>query len=160
MTISSLKLAIQKGIEEAFKHGQEVMIEPFLAGREFTVPVLGNRKLQALPVIEIVPKFSEFFDYRAKYETGGSDEIVPARIPKHLADKLQSIALQAHKLLGCRGVTRADFIVTDKGQIYFLEINTIPGMTANSLVPKAAAAANMTYTQLLDKLINLALDKE
>ncbi|MEJ0021224.1 MAG: D-alanine--D-alanine ligase [Candidatus Doudnabacteria bacterium] len=160
VTISSDKLEIKKGIEQAFKHDQEVLIEPFLQGREFTVPVLGNRKVMALPVIEIVPKVSEFFDYRAKYETGGSDEIVPAPIPKNLANRLQAIALEAHKLLGCKGITRTDLIVTGKEQIYFLEINTIPGLTANSLTPKSARAAGMSYAQLLDKLIYLALDKE
>nr|AIA16754.1 D-alanine--D-alanine ligase [uncultured bacterium] len=160
VTISSDKAEIKKGIEAAFKHDDELLIEPYVSGRELTVPVLGNKSLKALPVIEIVPKVSEFFDYRAKYETGGSDEIVPAPIPKSLALKLQDIAVLVHKLIGGRGVTRSDFIVTKEGKIYFLEINTIPGMTPNSLVPKSAKAAGMSYSQFLDKLIQLALNKE
>ncbi len=160
ITITDKKDQIKKGLEGAFKHDDEVMIEPYLQGRELTVPILGNKNPHPLPVIEIVPKISEFFDYRAKYETGGSDEIVPAPIPNSLRKNVQDIALFMHKLLGCRGFTRSDFIVTDSGQIYFLEINTIPGMTANSLTPKSAKAAGMSFNQFLDKLIQLALDKE
>jgi D-alanine-D-alanine ligase len=108
-----------------------------------------------------VPKGgSEFFDFRAKYDPNFSDEIVPAPIPEALAKELQKIAVLVHQLLDCRGVTRSDFIVNAKGQIYFLEINTIPGMTANSLVPKSAKVIGMSYSQFLDKLIGLALDKE
>ena len=157
VTISSDKQEIKKGIEQGFKHDQELIIEPYLKGREFTVPVLGNADPQALPVIEIVPKISEFFDYRAKYEMGGTDEIVPAPIPNPLTEKLQDIAKSVHALIGGRGITRSDFIVTKGGKIYFLEINTIPGMTENSLAPKSAAVAGITYNQLLDKLINLAM---
>src|SRR3989344_4581184 len=138
VTISADKNEIKKGIKSAFKHDSSVIIEPFIKGREFTVPILGNNNPEALPV----------------------NEIVPAPIDKALASQLQQIALDVHILLGCRGVTRSDFIVTEKGQIYFLEINTIPGMTENSLVPKAARVVGMSYTQLLDKLIDLALDKK
>ncbi len=161
VTITSDKQAIKKGVELAFKHDDEVMIEDYVSGKEFTVPVLGNKKLQALPVIEIVPKNgSEFFDFKAKYYTEYRDEIVPARISNSLAKKLQEIAVKIHDLLGCRGVSRSDFIVTNKGQIYFLEINTIPGLTETSLVPQSAAVAGMSYSQFLDKLIQLALEKE
>lgn len=161
ITITAGKAAVKKAIEQAFLHDEEVMIEAYLSGREFTVPVLGNKKLRALPVIEIVPKNgSEFFDFQAKYDTAFRDEIVPAPISKSLTKSLQEIALLVHELLGCRGVSRSDFIVTDKGQIYFLEINTIPGLTSASLVPQSADAAGIPYSKFLDKLINLALDKE
>jgi D-alanine-D-alanine ligase len=161
MTISDNKRQIKLGIEQAFKHDNEVMIEAFISGRELTVPVLGNKKSQALPVIEIVPKgSSKFFDFRAKYNPDFSDEIVPAPITQSLAKKLQATAVLIHELLGCRGVTRSDFIVTPKGDIYFLEINTIPGMTSNSLVPKSAKAVGISYSQLLDKVIQLSLSEE
>ncbi len=161
VTISSDKKTIKKGIVEALKHDNEVLIEPFVKGRELTVPVLGNKKLQALPVIEIIPKRgSEFFDFRAKYNPNYSDEVVPADISNSLRKALQGIALLVHELLGCRGFSRSDFIVTEKGQIYFLEINTIPGLTSNSLVPKSAKAAGISYSQFLDKLIRLAQDLE
>ncbi|MEO8065284.1 MAG: D-alanine--D-alanine ligase [Candidatus Doudnabacteria bacterium] len=161
VTIAKSKKEIKAGIRRAFEHDSEILIEEYLSGRELTVPVLGNQKLQALPVIEILPKRgSEFFDFRAKYNPDYSDEIVPAHIPRSLAKNLQERAVLIHKLLGCRGVSRSDFIVKDNGQIYFLEINTIPGMTANSLTPKSAKAAGISYPQFLDKLIGLALDKE
>lgn len=161
ITITDKKDEIKRGIETAFKYDNEVMIEAFISGRELTVPVMGNKKSQALPVIEIIPKSgSEFFDFRAKYNPDFSDEIVPAPITQSLAKKLQAIAVLIHELLGCRGVTRSDFIVTPKGEIYFLEINTIPGMTSNSLVPKSAKAIGISYSQLLDKMIQLALSEK
>lgn len=161
VTITNKPALIKAGIEEAFKHDDEIMVEAYITGRELTVPVIGNQKLEALPVIEIIPKAgSQFFDFQAKYDPIFSDELVPAPIPKALAKKLQNISMLVHDLLGCRGVTRSDFILTPKGEIYFLEINTIPGMTNNSLVPKSAQAAGMSYQQFLDKLIQLALDKE
>ncbi len=161
VTITDKKDEIRKGIDAAFEHDEEIMIEPYLSGRELTVPVLGNKNPKALPVIEIVPKNgSEFFDFKAKYYTEYRDEIVPAPIAQSLAKKLQGIAVLVHELLGCRGVSRSDFIVSKAGQIYFLEINTIPGLTATSLVPQSAAAAGISYSQFLDRLIQLALDKE
>jgi D-alanine-D-alanine ligase len=161
VTISDKLEEIKLAIDQAFVHGDDILIEKYIAGKEFTVPVLGNKKLQALPVIEIVPKNgSKFFDFKAKYQEEFRDEIVPARISPELTKKLQDEALKIHKLIGCRGVSRSDFIVTDKEEIYFLEINTIPGMTGASLVPQSAAAAGYSYSQFLDKLIDLALDKE
>ncbi len=161
VTISDNKEEIKQAIDKAFEHDSEVLVEKYIKGKEFTVPVLGNKNLQALPVIEIVPKNgSEFFDFKAKYYEEYREEIVPAKISQELTKQLQAQGIKIHKLLGCRGVSRSDFIVTDSNEIYFLEINTIPGLTGASLVPKAAAAAGMTYSQLLDKIIDLALDKE
>ncbi|MBX4191572.1 MAG: D-alanine--D-alanine ligase [Candidatus Doudnabacteria bacterium] len=162
VTISDSPDEIKIAIDKAFEHGDDILIEKYIAGKEFTVPVMGNKKLSALPVIEIVPKNgSKFFDFKAKYEEEFRDEIVPARILPELTLQLQNEAIKIHKLIGCRGVSRSDFIVTDTDkEIYFLEINTIPGMTGASLVPKSAAAAGMSYSQFLDKVIDLALDKE
>ncbi|HEV8601305.1 MAG TPA: D-alanine--D-alanine ligase [Patescibacteria group bacterium] len=151
---------IKKAVTSAFRHGDEILVEKFIQGTELTVPVLGNSKPTALPVIEIVPLASSFFDYKAKYAVGGSDEIVPARIPDRLAKQVQSLALKAHLALGCRGMTRSDFILDKTGLLYFLEINTIPGMTPQSLVPKSAAYAGISYSQLLDILIKLAQEKK
>lgn len=161
ITITDDSTQIKKAIDLAFEHDTEVLVEKYISGKEFTVPVLGNKKLQALPVIEIVPKNgSTFFDFKAKYDERYREEIVPAPITQELAKSLQDVALRIHQLLGCRGVSRTDFIVTDSGEIYFLEINTIPGLTNASLVPQSAAVAGMSYSQFLDKLIDLALDKE
>jgi len=152
------KKDLAKAIEEAFKHDSRVMLEEFINGREVTAPVLGNEKLEALPLIEIRPKISAFFDYRAKYEIGGSEEICPAPLGQVLTKKIQGIAVKVHQTLGCRGVTRSDFIVKNN-QPYFLEINTIPGMTDMSLVPQSARQAGINFSRLLDKLIELALEK-
>jgi D-alanine-D-alanine ligase len=161
VTITSEKKEIKQGLDMAFKHDHEVMVESFISGRELTVPVLGNKNPRTLPVIEIVPKRgSQFFDFRAKYDPNFSDEIVPAPITSRQAKEIERLAIIAHKALACRGVTRSDFIMDKQGKMTFLEINTIPGMTPNSLVPKSAAAAGIPFPKLLDKLIDLALDKE
>ena len=143
---------------KVFKIGSRAMLEEYIRGREIAAAVLGNKKPCALPLIEIRPKKSPFFDYRAKYEIGGSEEICPAPISLALTKSIQEAAVKIHKCLGCRGVTWSDFIVKNS-QPYFLEINTIPGMTETSLVPLAAAKYGLSFPALLDKLIELALEK-
>ncbi|TSC53852.1 MAG: D-alanine-D-alanine ligase [Parcubacteria group bacterium LiPW_39] len=156
--IVKTKDELENAIKEALKFGPKVMFEEFIEGKEITAAVLGNEKPRALPLIEIRPKVSHFFDYRAKYEVGGSEEICPAPLNKSLTKEIQNIAVKVHKTLGCRGVTRSDFILKG-GKPYFLEVNTIPGMTAISLVPQAAAKAGMPFSKLLDKLIELAMEE-
>ena len=140
---------------EAEKISNDIIIEKYIQGREFTSSVLGNDKPEALPIIEIIPK-NDFFDYESKYSDGGAQEICPAKIGDELAEKMKQIGLKAHQVLNCRGLSRTDFILSEDGEIYTLEINTIPGQTTASLVPKAAKAAGYTYPQFLDKLIELA----
>jgi len=149
----------KKAIRKAFEYGARVMIEDFIEGREITAAVLGNRKPRALPLIEIKPRVSDFFDYKAKYEEGGSEEICPASLPLAIAKKIQDLAVRIHLSLGCRGVTRTDFILNGS-RPYALEINTLPGMTKTSLVPQAAAAAGISFSELLDKLIEYALSEK
>jgi len=133
------------------------MVEERLHGTELTVGVIGNGPgLRALPVIEIATK-AEFFDYRAKYDPALTDEICPARISDELATRVQDLAMQAHKALGCRDLSRTDFIATDDGRVVTLEVNTIPGMTANSLLPKAARVAGIDFGELCSMLIEAAL---
>ena len=135
-------------------------MEEFIQGIEVTGGVLGNKNTKALPLVEIVPSdYYTFFDYEAKYLAGASSEICPARLDPELTKEAQECALTAHEVLGCRGYSRTDMIVRD-GQIYVLETNTIPGMTATSLFPQAAKAAGLEFPALLDKLISLALEKE
>lgn len=151
-----LKNKITKALEE----NNAVMIEQFIKGRELTVAVMGNKNPKALPVIEIIPKVSSFFNYEAKYQPGGSEEICPAKIPDEIRKKVQRYAIKIFKALDCRDLARADFIWSEKdNKLYFLEINTIPGMTATSLAPKAAKAAGLDFTQFLDKLIELAIKR-
>lgn len=147
---------LKKAIDEAQKYSKEVMIEEYLDGTEVTCAVLGNEEPQALPIVEIVPLVGNFFDYESKYTESGADEIVPARISKSLTKRVQEIAIQVYKLLGCRGFSRVDFILKDGRQPVVLEINTIPGLTSTSLLPKAAAAAGISYSQLITKIIDYA----
>ncbi len=154
-SIASGAKELEKGIALAFKHGGRIMLEQYIAGRELSVAVMGGaQKAAALPIIEIIPKISSWFDYKAKYETGGSREVCPAEIPGGIRDEAQKSAVKIFKAIGCKDIARADFIWNKKeNKIYFLEINTIPGMTQTSLVPQAAKAAGMNFGGFLDKLI-------
>jgi D-alanine-D-alanine ligase len=145
-------------LEKAFAHDARVLVEERLFGTELTVGVLGNAKVYALPVVEIVSK-KKFFDYEAKYDPELSDEICPARISEEAAARAQELALRAHRSLGCRGLSRVDMILTAAGPVV-LEVNTMPGMTINSLLPKAAKAAGIAFPELLDRLVRLALEPE
>jgi D-alanine-D-alanine ligase len=138
----------------AAKTYSQIMAEEFLDGREFTIAVLGE---EALPVIEIIPNADEFYTFNAKYAAGGSTHIVPAQIDEDLAARLQMIALSVHRLLGLRDYSRTDFIVTKEGRPQILEINTLPGLTATSLVPDACAAVGISYEALVDRLVGYAL---
>ena len=116
--------------------------------------------MQALPLVEIIPTDKyDFFDYEAKYQPGASQEICPARLSPEMTKRAQECALTAHQALGCRGYSRTDMMIRDQ-EIYVLETNTIPGMTATSLFPQGAKAAGIDFPDLLDTLITLAREKE
>jgi D-alanine-D-alanine ligase len=145
------------GIQKAFLHDQEIMVESYIQGREVTCAVIGDKELETLPIVEIVPEQEhEFFDYEAKYTAGATKEICPAIIPISLKQKVEDCAKKAHNAIQCRTWSRIDMIIQGE-DVYILEINTIPGMTDNSLVPLAARAAGISLPQLLDKLIDLSL---
>jgi len=146
-------------ITKAFKYDKKIIVEKYIDGREITVAILGNNHPEALPPIEIIPKNRDFFDFKAKYEIGASEEICPAKIPKEITLRSQKIAIKAHKVLGCRGLSRSDFIFDRDLKIYILETNTIPGMTPTSLLPKAAAAAGYSFEDLIQKILDLAMEK-
>ena len=151
---------LERGLEAAFRYDHRVLVEEFLEGVEVTGGVLGNTELTALPLVEIIPAEQyAFFDYEAKYKPGASKEICPARVDETITKKAQETALTAHRALHCRGYSRTDMIVRD-GDIFVLETNTIPGMTATSLFPQAAKAHGLEFPQLLDRLIELALEKD
>jgi D-alanine-D-alanine ligase len=150
---------LEAGLAAAFALDTLVLVEEFIKGTEVTGGVLGNARLQALPLVEIIPASTyAFFDYEAKYQPGATQEICPARIDAELTHRAQECALTAHRALGCRGYSRTDMMIRD-GEIYVLETNTIPGMTATSLFPQGAKAAGIDFPALLDTLINLALEK-
>jgi D-alanine-D-alanine ligase len=147
---------VDAALELAFRYDTTVLVEQRIEGTEITVAVLGNDDLVALPAVEIVSP-NGFFDYEAKYSESGAEEIVPARIDETAANEAREIALLCHRLIGCRGMSRTDMFVTDDG-VVTLEVNTIPGMTPTSLLPKAAQAAGLSFSALLDRLIVLALE--
>jgi len=148
-----------EAIDDALAMGQGALVEEYLRGTEVSCPVMGNRKPEALPVIEIIPQEEhQFFDYTAKYVPGESQEICPARLPPDVYEKVQECAVRAHRVLGCRHFSRTDMIVAD-GDVYVLEVNTIPGMTENSLFPLAARTAGISFSSLMDRLIDLSLEK-
>lgn len=150
---------LSEAIEQAFALDKEVLLEEYIKGREITGGVLGNQVLQAMPIVEIIPAEQyQFFDYEAKYKEKASREICPADLPEPITRLAQEYALRAHKVLGLRGYSRTDMIFRGE-EIILLETNTIPGMTRTSLFPQAAQAAGLTFGALLDRLIEMALEK-
>ncbi len=148
---------LEDAIKLGFEHDDCLVIEKYIKGIELTCGVLGNENLETLPVIEIVPgEGHEFFDYTAKYVAGETQEICPARIDETTTKKVQQLALDAHRALFLKGYSRTDFILA-KDELTVLETNTIPGMTATSLFPQSAQAAGYSFSQLLDKLIQLSI---
>lgn len=155
LSIVELEQEIPAAIELAFQFDQRIVIEQYISGRELTVGVLDEKPL---PVIEIVPKH-KFFDFEAKYQAGLTDYIVPAILEPDIAEKVQQAALQAHQLLGCFGCSRTDIILSQDNLPFVLETNTIPGMTATSLLPKAARILGIDFNRLCLKLLELAYEK-
>ena len=156
VTMVDSAAAYPAAITEALRFDRRALVEERIGGRELTVGVIGMDQLQALPVIEIVPKRA-FFDYRAKYDANASEEVCPAKIPEDVARRAQDFAVRAHKALGCSGISRTD-LMWDGARMAVLEVNTMPGMTPNSLVPKAAKVAGISYGELVDRLIGWALE--
>lgn len=144
-----------KALDLAFNFDSSVIIEEYIQGRELTVGVLEER---SLPIIEIIPK-KRFFDFEAKYQPELTDYIVPAKLEARLAKKIQYAAFLAHKLLGCFGCSRVDIILSKKNIPFILEVNTIPGLTKTSLLPKAARCLGIEFPELCLKLIQLAYEK-
>lgn len=158
VTIVKTEDQLGDALDMARQHDDLVLVETYIEGTELTVGVIGNDEPVALPVIEIVPNKSHaFFDYEAKYVAGVSEEICPARIDEAVRHKAQTYACSAHNALFCCGYSRTDMIMRGQ-ELFVLETNTIPGMTANSLLPKAAKVAGISFTKLLDRLIILGIE--
>jgi D-alanine-D-alanine ligase len=153
LTLVKQREGIQRAIAEARDYDDEVMIEQFIAGRELTVGILGD---VALPVGEIIPKH-EIYDYECKYTPGMAREEFPAKLSATDARSVQEQALRAFKALKLSGCARIDFRMTEDGTFYCLEANTLPGMTQLSLIPQAAAAAGITFPELCDRIVQLAM---
>lgn len=148
---------LNNAIDKAFEKCEKVIVEEYINGREMTCGIIDNFKGQkyfALPVTEIIPPPGRFFDYQVKYD-GSTQEITPAKIDRELAIKIQEIAKKAHHILNCGGYSRADFIVRGN-KVYILEVNTLPGLTKESLLPKAAKEIGIEFSELLDIIIHNA----
>jgi len=141
-----------KAMIEAAERTPEILAEEFVPGREFSCGVLGE---EALPVVEIVAN-DEFYSYDAKYKPGGSRHLIPAPIDHDLTSRLQTLALSVHRLVGLRDYSRTDFIVTDHGRPTILEVNALPGLTNQSLLPDEAQHSGISYEALIDRLIHAA----
>lgn len=150
---SELALAICTAAET----GGRVLVETAVQGTEITVPVLGNEDAHALPIIEI-DTGADFYDLKVKYEPAELHHKIPARIPEDVYARAQELAVLAHKALGCRGCSRSDFIVTPEGEPVILETNTIPGMTAASLLPDSARHDGIEFPELCKRFVELALE--
>ncbi len=142
-------------LEEGFRWDSRLLVEEYIPGREITVAVLGN---EVLPVVEIIPTH-DLYDYECKYSEGGSKYVCPAELTSEQTERVQDIGLKAFYALGCEGYARVDFRMSPKGEFYCLEVNTLPGMTSTSLVPKAARAAGIEFPALLQRICALALDR-
>lgn len=146
-----------------FSFANEAIAQPYIAGREMTCAVLDygfKESAYALLPTEIIPRVSHFFDYASKYEIDGSDEITPPQnLPHHAINALKRVALAAHRLIGARSFSRTDMILGKNNNIFVLEINTIPGLTEESLLPQAALASGLSFSKLLDKIIESAFGR-
>ena len=161
VTIARDPDALGHALDEAFRYGDLALVEEYIQGTEVTCAVLEdpqNGRAEALPLIEIVPR-REFFTYDAKYTPGASEEICPARMPGEVAARAQALAVRAHRVLGCRDMSRVDMFVRGE-QVIVLELNTIPGMTEVSLLPRAARTSGIAFSALLDRVIASALRRK
>jgi D-alanine-D-alanine ligase len=154
------KAELERAIDQLLLRTEDVIVERFVKGRELTCGVLAidhEQRVFPLPPTEIIPGAKHaFFDYTAKYTPGATEEITPARISPEATQRVQSLALQAHRALGCRDFSRTDFILTDDNQALILETNTIPGLTETSLLPQGAAALGIDYASLIGILVDNA----
>jgi D-alanine-D-alanine ligase len=152
---------LEKQLMELQDYARDLLVESAVTGEEYSCPVLQRPKDTplVLPPVLIKPVHGDFFDFEAKYTDGACEEIVPAPCSEKLGSRIQDTALRVHQLLGCEGVSRTDMILHND-QLHVLEINTLPGMTPNSLVPKSYAAQCGTYPELLDALIETAVEQD
>ena len=156
LTVVKKEADLQPAITEAYRFDDEVMIERFIPGRELTVGILEDR---ALAVGEIIPKKSEIFDYASKYQTGGAEEIFPADLTAAQTSQCQEFALRAHRALKLEAYSRIDFRLDAEGRFWCLEANSLPGLTAASLLPQSAKAVGISFPELCDKICQLAMKR-
>ncbi|MCC7202706.1 MAG: D-alanine--D-alanine ligase [Nitrospirae bacterium] len=152
ISIVQEKTGLKPAIDNAFQYGDTILLEEYIAGREITAGIIRDTPL---PLVEIVPR-GGFYDFNTKTTGGMAEYIVPAELPSAVSGNIQDTALKAHKALGCCYVSRVDFRVDPAGQPYILEVNTVPGMTDTSLLPKAAGEAGIGYDELVEMILSSA----
>ena len=158
ISIVKRKKDLANAIKLAKKFGSPIFVEKYIKGKEVAVSILGNKNPIVLPTIQITTK-KGFYDYQAKYTPGESSHLIPPKIPEKFVKMAGIIALKAHQLLGCRGFSRTEIIISQKGNPMILDINTIPGLTKTSLFPDAAKAAGINFPKLCAKLIELGMEE-
>lgn len=157
LSVVENKTKLLPAVKLALKYSDTAIVEKFIHGKEITVPVLGGK---ILPLIEIIPKCNKYYDFKSKYQVGGSEHLIPPKIDKKIYKKIVNIAKKVVNLLGCEILCRIDMILDEKNEIpYVLEVNTIPGMTPTSLLPEAAKSYGISFPQLVREIVNLSLKK-
>lgn len=146
---------LAEALADCIARDREILVEEFISGRELTVGIVGD---EALPIVEIVPKV-DFYSYENKYTKGNSDYFCPARLDEAATQAVQAAAVAAHRALGLRVYSRVDVLLDDQNRPFVLEVNTIPGMTETSLLPKAAAVAGLDFASLCEEIAGLSLEK-
>ncbi|MDO4492876.1 MAG: D-alanine--D-alanine ligase [Clostridia bacterium] len=155
ISIAHTEAEYAAALADAFRYENEVLVESYVKGREFTCGCLGGK---ALPVTEIIPR-EGFYDYAHKYQAGWTEEITPARIDEATTEEIQRITELALRTLHLEVYARADFLLAEDGKLYCLEVNTLPGMTPTSLLPQGAAEAGIDYPHLCEKIVALSMEK-
>jgi len=150
------KEELDAAIDDAFQFNSKVLVEEYIPGKEITVSIIRQR---TLPVIEIIPEHG-LYDYECKYKEGMSQYEVPAKLKDDVTRLVQNIAYKAHLVLGCTGYSRVDMRLNEQNEPYVLEVNTLPGMTGTSLVPKAAKAAGINFNSLIEMIVEEGLKRE
>lgn len=156
ISLAKDNVSLQKALDTAWEYAPEILVEQYIKGRELTVGILADT---ALPIVEIIHQ-GGFFDFQAKYQSQTTQYIVPAPLTVCLAQEIRKTALQTHHILGCEDLSRIDFILGEDERYYVLEVNTIPGFTSSSLLPKAANETGIHFNQLCLKLIYCAYGKK
>jgi D-alanine-D-alanine ligase len=149
---------VPEALVAAFSYDDKVLLERYVKGRELAVGLLERGgEIEALPIVEALPKEEYFFDFEARYEIGKTDYVCPADLPDEIAARAQELAVAVYRLLGCYAFARVDMILSDESELHVLEGQAIPGLTETSLLPQAAEAAGISFTQLVERIIELAL---
>jgi D-alanine-D-alanine ligase len=149
---------VPEALVAAFSYDEKVVLERYVEGRELAVGLLeGEHGVEALPIVEALPKEEYFFDFEARYEIGKTDYVCPADLPRDATEKIQELAVAVYDLLGCYGFARIDMILSSDGEPQVLEAQAIPGLTETSLLPQAAEAAGLSFERLVERLVELAL---